>query len=321
MLHSHYHPLGPFQTGEGSRAVLALALEDGRTPYPVVLVWAPPEVVQDAERTAELLRETRSAALLEHPHILRVHGLTSQDGGLARVTEYADAESLRSILRVCKRLPPALAARLIADAASAAHHVHVSGPSGGGPLLHGDLRPETLLVSFQGLCKVTGYGALSVAPKEPDGRRVPNRRKYTAPEQLLGGRDASSAQTDIFHLGLLLYECITGTMPFKDPYDPDGAILTRELPRMAGEVPRPFEPVIRKATAKRAHERYPSALAFQNAVMQAAGEPLPSHEALGAFLSQHFPPEGEVRAARRRLLEEGAALALRPRVQAVAAAE
>src|SRR5688572_4516521 len=93
-----YHPLGPLLAGEGSRAYLGLALEEGTPPRPVVLVWAPPEVARDPEMSAELQRETQRAVVLDHPNILRVYGLVSLEAGLARVTEFADGESLRRLL-------------------------------------------------------------------------------------------------------------------------------------------------------------------------------------------------------------------------------
>ncbi|XXF80770.1 protein kinase [Myxococcaceae bacterium GXIMD 01537] len=301
-----YQPIGPLLAGEGSRAVLGLALEDGAAPCPVVMVWAPPEIVQDAELSALLTRDTQRAVVFEHPNILRVHGLAQLEGGLARVTEYADGEPLRRVLEVGKRLPPPFAALVAADAAMGIHYAHLAGNDDGTPLVHGDVRPETLMLSFGGVCKVSGYGALRVAPKEADGRRVRNRRRYSAPEQLLGGREAINIQTDVFLLGLVLYECLTGKIPFKDSPDPDKATLTRPLPPLSHEVPRALDAVLRKATSKRANERHPSALAFREAIIEAMGG-LPTHEAFAAHLAQLFPPDGEVRRARRQVLETGLA--------------
>jgi eukaryotic-like serine/threonine-protein kinase len=85
-----YQPLGPLLSGEGSRAFLGLALEEGAPPRPVVLIWAPQEVSQDADLTERLRRETERALVFEHPNILRVYGLVTLEQGLARVTEYAD---------------------------------------------------------------------------------------------------------------------------------------------------------------------------------------------------------------------------------------
>jgi len=301
-----YQPLGPLLAGEGSRAFLGLALETGATPRPVVLVWAPPDVTRDPELSAGLQRETQRAAVLDHPNILRVHGLVPLDAGLARVTEFADGESLRRVLEVRPRIPPAFAALIASDVAMGIHYAHLAGNDDGSALVHGDLRPETVMVGFNGVCKVTGYGALSVAPRERNGRRVRNRRNYSAPEQLIGGREAMSARTDVFLLGVLLYECLSGRMPFQDSQDPDQAILNRALPTLPSDVPRPLAEVVQRATSKHAKERYATALEFREAVV-AAVQGLPSAETFSEFLGQLFPPDRDARATRRQMLEIGLA--------------
>ncbi|MBN9685835.1 MULTISPECIES: protein kinase domain-containing protein [unclassified Corallococcus] len=304
-----YQSLGPLLAGEGSRAFLGLSLEEGATPRPVVLIWAPPEIAQNPELVARLERETNRAIVFEHPNILRVHGLEKLDGGLARVTEFADGEPLRRVLEANPRMSPAFAALVVADAAMGLHYAHVAGNDDGSPLVHGDIRPETLMVSFSGYTKVTGYGALSVAPRERGGKRVKNRRAYTSPEQLLGGREAVNVQSDVFLLGLTLHECLTGKMPFKESADPDKAVLNRALPPMPADVPLKLDAVVRRATTKRALERYPSALAFREALVDAIGK-LPTHEEFAEHLAKLFPPEAEARAARRATIEKGIAEAL-----------
>ncbi|WP_224242859.1 protein kinase domain-containing protein [Hyalangium gracile] len=306
-----YQPLGPLLSGEGSRAFLGLALEEGAPPRPVVLIWAPQEVAQDADLTERLRRETDRAVVFDHPNILRVHGLVTLEQGLARVTEYADGETLRRIMEVTPRIPPPLAAKIVADAAMGIHYAHMAGNDDGSPLVHGDVRPETLIISYTGVCKVTGYGALGVAPRERGGRRVRNRRKYSAPEQLLGGRDAVNIQTDVFLLGLTLYELLTGKIPFKDAKDADTATLTEALPPLPLTIPRKIDAVVHKATAKRANERYPTALAMREAIVEAMGGDLPQQDVLTTFMNRLFPSSDEARSARNRVLDFGIAEALK----------
>ncbi|AKJ03626.1 Serine/Threonine protein kinase [Archangium gephyra] len=270
----------------------------------MVLVWAPAEVAQDAMQRARLERETQRAVVFEHPNILRVHGLVTLEGRLARVTEYADGEPLRLVLDAAQRLPPAFAALVAADVAMGVHYAHVAGNDDGTPLIHGDLRPETVMVSFNGVCKVSGYGALGVAPRERNGRRVRNRRLYIAPEQLMGGREASSVLTDVFLLGLLLYECLSGRKPFQDSIEPDKAILNRPLPPLPPEIPLPYNEVVRRATAKRSGDRYPSALAFREALVAVSGE-LPSSTAFAELIAKLIPPDNELRTARKKTIDKG----------------
>ncbi|ATB40402.1 hypothetical protein CYFUS_005851 [Cystobacter fuscus] len=302
-----YHSLGPLLSGEGSRAFLGLALEEGRAPRPVVLVWAPPDVARDAELSVQLQRETQRASALEHPNILRVHGLAQLEPGLARITEFANGESLRRVLEVRPRMPPAFAALIASDVAMGLHYAHLAGNDDGTPLVHGDVRPETVMVSFNGVCKVTGYGALSVAPRERTGRRVRNRRNYSAPEQLNGGRGAMTPSTDVFLLGLLLHECLSGHMPFHDAPDGDQAVLTAQLPPLPADVPRALAAVVTRATAKRVHERYANALEFREALLAAVDGVIPPASVFAEFLSQLFPPDRDARATRHQMLEMGLA--------------
>src|SRR5438128_805556 len=97
MNQARYVTLGSLHAGKGSRAVLGWSL-DSVPPAPVVLVQAPEALVQDPALLEELRRETARACVLEHPNILRVHGLAALEGGYARVTEFADGEPLRQVL-------------------------------------------------------------------------------------------------------------------------------------------------------------------------------------------------------------------------------
>jgi serine/threonine-protein kinase len=300
-----YQPLGPLLSGAGSRAFLGLEVARGFASRAIVLVWVPDEIAKDPQALAKIERETIRAASLEHPNIIKVYGLATLDEGTARVVEFADGESLRKVLDVVKKLPPRLAALVAADAATGAHHAHLTGD--GAPLVHGDIRPETLMVAFSGVCKVAGYGALGVAPKEQGGRRVQGRRTHCAPEQILGGRDAVDRQTDIYLLGLVLYECLTGCVPFTDDPNFEDAVLRRPVPLLLGDdVPPALIKVVEKAMAKKPSDRFRSAGALRDAIEQAVGV-LPPHEELERFLRPSFPEDSPERSARRLEIESGIA--------------
>lgn len=303
-----YQALGPLLSGEGSRAFLGLEVTPDDRAYPVVLVWLPEAAEKDPALLEKIRRETEHAAKLEHPNIVRVHGFTKLDEGHARVVDFADGESLRKVIERAKQLPPAIAAKIICDAATGVHFAHLAGNDDGTPLIHGDLRPETMLLSFDGHVMVTGYGALAFAPREHGGQRVKGRRVHTAPEQIIGGRDSYSVATDVYLLGVALYECLTGAVPFADQADFfDHAVLTLPLPPMPpGVAPEALEHVITKACAKKMPERYQSALAFKEAVEAAIGA-LPSNDELAAYLKPLFPESDESRAARRQAINDGIA--------------
>jgi len=152
------------------------------------------------------------------------------------------------------------------------------------------------MLAFSGRAKVGGYGALAVAPKEPKGQRVVNRRRYCAPEQIIGGRAAQTPQTDVFLLGLVLYECLTGRMPWDKETDFDQAVMTSSLP-LDGLSP-PVQALLRTATAKRASDRYKTALAFRDAADQVLA-PLATPAQLSELLEHHFQAQNSPRAARK----------------------
>ena len=305
-----YRTAGPLLAGTRSSAMLGLE-EREASARPVVLIWAPPDLSKDEDILVQLQRDTRRAATLEHPHIVKVHGLANLEQGLARVVEFVDGESLRDVLEHTGKLPPAIAGRIAVDAALGIHYAHVAGNDDGTPLIHGDLRPETVMLAFSGRAKVGGYGALAVAPKEAQGHRVVNRRRYCAPEQIIGGRAAQTPQTDVFLLGLVLYECLTGRMPWDKETDFDKAVINAPLP--VEGLPPAVQDLIRKATAKRASERHKTALAFRDAVEDTLG-PLASPTQLAQLLEHHFPAQDSPRAARKQVLE--AALAAHARAWA-----
>ena len=304
-----YQALGPLQAGEGSRAFLGLAISEDDKARPVVLIWVPEAAEKDPALLEKIRRETEHAAQLDHPHIVTVIGFGKLEEGHARVVEFADGESLRKILDTCKKLPPRVAARVVLDACTAVHYAHVAGNDDGAPLVHGDLRPETLLISFQGVTKVTGYGALAFAPRELGGQRVKGRRVHSAPEQIIGGRDAVSVPTDVYLLGITLYECLTGVVPWAEQADFfDHAVLTLPLPPAPpGELPEQFEAIIQKACAKKALDRYPTPLAMREALEAAAGSEVATDEELAKFLETLFPQSHQLRSARRHTIDAGIA--------------
>ncbi len=312
-----YRPVGPLLAGTRSTAVLGIEEAADGPGQAVVLVWAPPDLARDEERTGQLRRDTRRASELQHPHIVTVFGLATLAEGLARVVEFVDGESLRQVLDLVAPLPPRIAARITADVALGAHYAHLAGNDDGSPMVHGDLRPETVMVTYAGKAKASGYGALAVAPREASGLRVVNRRRYAAPEQIIGGRTASTPQTDVFLMGLLLYEMVSGKKPWEGVPELDHAVVAAPLPlEPEDNVPPELVPVLERATRKRAADRYPTALAFRDAVDQALT--LAPHGDVAAFMERHFPKENSPRAARAQVLEEARAAQARRQAEAKA---
>src|SRR5687767_9198986 len=128
-----YQALGPLLAGEGSRAFLGLEISGDNQARPVVLVWVPEELMKDPELALRLEKATALAASLDHPNVVRVHGLATLDEGTARVVDFVDGESLRRILEVAHKLPARYAAKIVADACIGVNYAHVAGNDDGTP--------------------------------------------------------------------------------------------------------------------------------------------------------------------------------------------
>jgi hypothetical protein len=260
-----YLALGPLLSDDGSRAFLGLRIAGGAA-SPCALVFVPDSIAREPEKMESLRRETERVSALEHQNILRVFGLAELDEGLARAVEYADAESLRRILKAAVRLPAPIAARVVLDAALGVQYAHLVGNDDGTPLIHSELRPETLFVSYSGVTKVAGYGAHALA----EDSKAAGEPRHRAPEQILGGQGAVSEQTDVYLLGALLYETLTGEAPTRGKRDFGEAVID-EVPALLHStlLPDALRPLISKAMAEKSERRYATVLAFREALEEA----------------------------------------------------
>lgn len=297
-----YKALGPLTPGS-QRADLGLQIDEYGRAEPVVLVWLPDYASKDADLRVRVIRENERATVLEHPNIVKVHGLESVGDKTARVVEFSDGEPLRKILLAAGgKLTPELATRIVVDACTGVHYAHEAGNDDGTPMLHGDIRPETVMVGFNGVTKVSGYGALVLAPKEFEGQR----RLHVAPEQVIGGRDAMNRQTDVYLLGLLLHECLTGKVPFADAPDFEQSVLTDPLQFLSpAEVPPELARIIDRALTKKAAQRFETPLALKAALEQSW--PVATQEQLAAELSRLIPETDELRRSRKSAIDSGIA--------------
>lgn len=297
-----YQALGPLTPGS-ERAYLGLQIDEYGRAEPVVLVWLPDYAAKDADLRVRVIRENERATVLEHPNIVRVHGLEHVGDKTARVVEFSDGEPLRKILLSAGgKLSPEFATRIVVDACTGVHYAHEAGNDDGTPMLHGDIRPETVMVGFNGATKVSGYGALVLAPKEFEGQR----RLHVAPEQVIGGRDAMNRQTDVYLLGLLLHECLTGKVPFADAADFEQAVLTDPLQFLSpAEVPPELAKIIDRALTKKAAQRFETPQALRAALEQSW--PVATQEQLAAELSRLIPETDELRKGRKTQIDSGIA--------------
>ncbi len=149
--------IAPLPSSSGFRR--ALAVDRAGPPRAVVLAFAPARVADDPVRLAALARDAEAAARVRHPNVVPVDGLETVGGAVAVVEPHGSGPSLRDLLDAAGRLPPDIAARVVADACAGLARVHALDPGDGRPLAHGALSPERLVVAGDGATAISGLGA------------------------------------------------------------------------------------------------------------------------------------------------------------------
>ncbi len=201
------------------------------------------------------LTEARVLARLDHPHIVPVYDYGRTDDGLCFVvSKYVEGSSLADRLRHA-RLTFQDSAELTASVAEALHHAHIQG------LVHRDVKPANILIDVQGRPHVADFGLALTDEDFGKGVGFIGTPAYMSPEQARGEGHLVNGRSDIFSLGVVLYELLTGRRPFRaeSPAELMERIATTEPrpPRQVNDaIPRELERICRKALAKRASERY-----------------------------------------------------------------
>lgn len=226
---------------------------------PVAIKVPAGTTLTSAQAREQFLHEARSVARLRHANIVAVHDLGQDDTGRCYlVYEFIEGTSLADRLKQGP-LPPRDAAALVAQVAEALHYAHLQG------LFHRDIKPANVLLDARGKPFVTDFG---IAVREVDLARERGVRTgtpaYMSPEQVRGEGHLIDGRTDIYSLGVLFYEALTGQRPFQAEsvaqlYD---LVLYREAkpPRMIDDaIPRELERICLKAMAKRITDRHTTA--------------------------------------------------------------
>ncbi len=252
-------PLGKGGMGEVYRA------HDPQLGRDVALKILPVEVASDAERMRRFVQEAKAASSLNHPNILTVHEIGEQDSTRYIATELVEGVTLRRRLESGPiDVPEALG--IASQAAAALGAAHAAG------VLHRDIKPENLMLRPDGYVKVLDFGLAKVALPPPaadaptqtglltEAGVVMGTARYMSPEQACGL--PVDARTDVWSLGVVLDEMVTGRLPFEGANTGEvlGAIATqREAPPLAAfapGTPPELESIVSRALAKDRGERY-----------------------------------------------------------------
>jgi hypothetical protein len=282
-------PLGRGGMGEVYRA------EDLKLDQTVALKFLPDQLMHDPARLAQFHNEVRVARTISHRNVCRTYDIGEADGRSFLTMEYVDGEDLSSLLRRIGRFPQEKAievARQICAGVAAAHERGV---------LHRDLKPANVMIDGEGHVRLTDFGLAAVAGSIHNIRA--GTPAYMAPEQL-AGREVT-ARSDIYALGLLLYELFTGTRLFQAG-TLDELIQLHESgpPPTPSSLVRDLDPTIERAI-QRCLEREPAKRPSSALAVSAA---LPGGDQLAAALAAGETPSPEMVAA------AGEQSALRPAI-------
>ncbi len=242
----------------------------------VALKFLPEKVARSAGDLTHLRQEVRVARQIAHPNVCRTYDIAEADGQVFVVMEYVDGEDLASVLRRLGRPTPDKALEIARQLCLGLGAAHENG------VLHRDLKPANIMIDGRGRVRITDFGLAGTVEElaaEGGGAGTPG---YMAPEQLRGG--AASAQSDIFALGLVLYELFTGkraadVTPRSDPARPDSDSTPRTPSSLVADVDPAVERVILRCLERDPARRPRSAYAVFGALP--GGDPLAAAVAAG----------------------------------------
>jgi eukaryotic-like serine/threonine-protein kinase len=251
------------ELGRGGMGVVYKAQQTSLN-RPVALKMIRDSAVAGPDQMARLRTEAAAAARLQHPHIVQVYDLYQHNGLPFYAMEYVPGGSLTQMIHR-HPLPVRKAAEWLEQLARAVHYAHQQG------IIHRDLKPANVLLTPDGTPKITDFGLAKqldsqVAGVTP-GSAVLGTPSYMAPEQATGRSKDIGPHTDVYALGTILYEMLTGRPPF------EGETLMQTLDQVRFQEPAPptqanpelpadLEAICLRCLAKEPHRRYPSAAAL-----------------------------------------------------------
>ncbi|MBS1794078.1 MAG: protein kinase [Acidobacteria bacterium] len=222
-----------------------------------------PEFCCDEERVSRFKMEAKAASALNHPNIITIYEVGVADERLFIATEFVDGDTLREkiVAGSLTYLESIRVAEQVADALAVAHEAHI---------VHRDIKPDNVMIRRDGIVKILDFGLAKpvfeklVGAEDETVRLVKTQPgmvmgsvRYMSPEQARGKE--TDARTDVWSLGVVLYEMLTGKNPFEGETVSDSlAAVIHVEPAPLAEVPEELQRIVRKALRKKAADRYQS---------------------------------------------------------------
>ncbi|HEX4620652.1 MAG TPA: serine/threonine-protein kinase, partial [Myxococcaceae bacterium] len=265
----------------------------------VVLKQILPDIKRNPDFVRMFLNEARMMALFSHPHIAQVYDLDVFEDELFLAMEFVPGATLIEVAQACHRarehIPVGLTLMAVRDTARALHHAHTFTDPAGKPLpvVHRDVTQRNIMLTYDGVTKLLDFGIA----KLPDRTAltavgtIKGTSGYLSPEQIAG--EHPDHRSDIFSLGVVLHECLTGLrlFPGRNMVDAMRATLETEIPPPSSKnpaIPTAVDAVVLRALAKKREDRQGSALELAQALETAVPSSIWRPEDASVLLKQLF---------------------------------
>jgi serine/threonine protein kinase len=241
-----------------------------------------PQYADNPNFVTMFLNEARLAATLQHPNITQVYDIGVEDGEYFFSMEYVHGQDLGRITTTAHEhgVPVSLdaALTLVTGLCAGLHYAHDKASAEGKPLevVHRDVSPSNVLVSYDGCVKLVDFGIARAAGATTTSGGLKGKIAYMSPEQCRG-KGTLDRRSDLFSVGTLLYELTTGTLPFTDEteYGLLNQIVNQDVPpptRVVPTYPLALERIVMRALARDPAQRFSTALEMQTAIEDFAHE-------------------------------------------------
>ncbi|WP_437732403.1 serine/threonine-protein kinase [Sorangium sp. So ce1335] len=305
------HTLGRYELlvpiALGGMASVWAARTSGQLPRIVAVKLLRAELSDDPDFEAMFLDEATLVSQIHHPNVAETIDAGEEDGVLYQVMELIDGEPLNLVLRESKArggVPLPVALRIVGEAALGLHAAHELRGRDGKlvGLVHRDVSPQNILVGYDGTVKILDFGVAKAASNLQRTKvgQVKGKFAYMSPEQ--AGSEPIDRRTDVFTLGIVFYQLVTGKHPFLAENEP--ATVRRICDRSAAEPARTLVPslpesvdrILMRALAKPRDERFATMADLRRAIEQLSpATPMAAPDELAALMQQLLGPRGERR--------------------------